>query len=609
MTVRRILSLIIILSICFLLAYGCSFFDDIIDSLSPGGSSTDKNPGGKDKNKEDAISDEELFDTIIDEIFADWVSADTLTMNFFLADPDSMGIDRPEPGYGSIMTPQQFAEERNETAELKQQLARLDYNALREDQKVTYDILDRILDLSEILEMEDDFLYYSGYIRPLNGIQVQLPILLAEYNFYTADDIELYLLLLEDTIRYFSDIIDFERERAQRGFFMSEANADKVIEQIESFLLSREDNLLIVIFNDRIDKYEGLTEQQREEFKERNRVLVLENVLVAYDNLLAAMFSLRGVGANPGGYAALPRGDEFAYATLCLRAGTDRSVSEIENLIEMWRITTLENVRRILRSDSALNRKYLTHTTGQIATKTPEEFLLLLRDTMMHDFPAVEPIEHVIMEVHDSLSDFTAPAFFLVPAVDVYDNNVIYINHSSIEDNLTLLTALAHEGYPGHMYQMVHLRQQSPHPIRIMLSNMGYTEGWAMYVELLSYQYAGLDPLEVELLCELRLYFLLLQSHADIGVNLLGWDRDDVAALLFMDLGTTDDTTIDNFYNAVTGVPVNTIIYTLGFIELYLLQAEYENVLQGDASTLGFHTFFLDFGPAPYSIMRRALYL
>ena len=600
MIIRRIISCILIISLIIFSISGCQWIDGILEMFNPGSSDS----GDKDKDKELDFYDIEQFDLLIDGIFAEWVQADALTMNFFLAYPEAMGIERALPTFGEVMTPELFERERELTEELISKLNNISYSSLRSDQKVIYDILYRALEISEILERDENFAYYTGYIRPLNGIQVQLPVLLAEFNFYTAEDIELYLSLISDTIRYFDDLIEFERERARRGFFMSQANVDSVIEQLESYLENREDNLLIIVFNDRIDEYPGLTGEQREEFKERNRELVLGNVLVAYDNLLTAMKELRGVGEHTGGLASLPDGKEFAHATMRLRAGTDRSAEELETLINDWRITTLHNIRRILQSDADILSRYDNDTLGQISDGTAEEFLLILEETMMYDFPQIRPVDHVIMEVHESLRDHMAPAFFLTPAIDNFDDNVIYVNPSSVDDNLTLFTALAHEGYPGHMYQMVYLRQNSPHPIRIMLSNMGYTEGWAMYVEMLSYFYAGLDRLEAELLSELRLYFLLLQSHADIGVNLLGWSKDDVATLLFMDLGTTDQGVIDTFYNGVTGVPINTMIYTIGYIELILLQNDYENRVQADASTLGFHSFFLDFGPAPYPLIK-----
>jgi len=606
---KRFLSFILILAICISSISGCGLIDDIFDAVRPTGTPEANGNNGNDDNgytHESGLSDEELFDQMIDTIFAEWVSADSITMNFFLANPELMGIKRPEPTYGEVMTPELFEREREESLKLTKELATIRYNRLRPDQQITYDIIERLLGLSEILEREDDFAYYTGYIRPLNGIQIQLPVLLAEFNFYTAEDIERYLSLIADTERYFNDIIEFERERAVRGFSLSETNADTVIEQLEGFLKNRENNLIIAVFDDKIDKYEGLSTQQRESYKERHRELVLNNVLVAYDTLLTAMRELRGYGSAPGGFASLPGGVEFGHASLRLRAGTDRSVREIEDLIDEWRRKTLADARSILLNNSELNQKNSNRTTGQIKNGTPEEYLSILRDTMMHTFPAINPVDYVIMEVHESLSDM-APAFYLLPAVDNYDDNVIYINPASITENITLFTALAHEGYPGHMYQMVHLRQQSPHPIRIMLSNMGYTEGWAMYVELLSYYYAGLDEQEARLLGQMRMYYLLLQSHIDIGVNLLGWDKNDIAALLEEDLGITDIKVAESYFNTVTGVQLNTIVYTLGYIELLMLQRELDDFYGEDYSVYDFHSFFLNFGPAPYPIIRNRI--
>lgn len=53
-------------------------------------------------------------------------------------------------------------------------------------------------------------------------------------------------------------------------------------------------------------------------------------------------------------------------------------------------------------------------------------------------------------------------------------------------------TTLAHEGFPGHLYQTIMSYQSGLPAIRSILNYPGYVEGWATYVEMMSYHYAGL---------------------------------------------------------------------------------------------------------------------
>ena len=551
-------------------------------------------------------SDEVKFDLLMDELFEDWITTDALTMNYFLADPYVFDIERPETTFGEVVSQETIDRSKEETRELKEKLSEYNYSSLRHDQQIVYDILSRIIKLSEVLERNDNFSYYTGYIRPLTGFQVQMPVLLAEFNFYTAEDIDRYLELIGDTRRYYDDIIEFERERSRRGYFLSEANVDSVIEQIESYLEDREDNLLITVFNDRIDNYPGLTADQRETYKQRNKDLVLGNVLVAYENLLKALQELRGVGARPGGLASLPGGQDYAHALLKLRVGTDRSIEELEGLLEDWFNKTLMEIMEALHGGPQLLDKYLDDELGQLPEETPEAYIASLQQHIARVFPPIAPTGLTVLEVHESLQEHTSPAFYLAPAVDRFDENVVYVNPASIDDNLFMFTVLAHESYPGHMYQTVYFLQQSPHPIRVSISNTGYSEGWATYAEMMSYGFVIPDETEAQLLWNFRFFDMLLQSYVDLGVNVLGWSMEDVAET-FMMIGIMDMEVVESVYNTVTGIPLNSLTYSLGLIELTMLKEDAQRVMGDSFDLMDFHRFFLDFGSAPYPIIRSYL--
>ena len=561
---------------------------------------------GEETGTEVIVPNEPDFDLLMDDVFAEWVSNDTLSMNYYLADPYKLDIERPEPTFGKVISQEMIEESRQETQELSDRLDGFNYDLLRDDQKIVYDILRRSIEISRILDKEDDFAYYTGYIRPLTGIQVQLPVLLAEFSFYTAEDIGRYLDLIEDTHRYFSEIIEFERERSRRGFFLGEANVDSVIEQIESYLENREDNLLITVFNDRIDNYEGLSDEQRRQYKQRNEELVLGNVLAAYDSLLEAMKELRGVGARSGGLATLPEGENYAHTLLRLRVGTDKSVQDLERLLEGWISYTFISIITKLQENQDLSERFHNGSLGQISEGTPGTYISELRKLISKNFPPIEETDLNILEVHESLQEHMSPAFYLVPAVDRFNDNVIYINPSSLgDDNLFLFTVLAHESYPGHMYQTVYFLQQSPHPVRITLSNTGYSEGWATYAEMTSYFLALPDYYEAELMWEFRLYDLLIQAYSDFGVNVLGWSLDDLFSVL-QSYGINMQVA-ENLFNMVTGVPLTSTNYSLGYIELMELINEAQQTQGESFEFIDFNRFFLGNGPAPYPIIRERM--
>ena len=70
----------------------------------------------------------------------------------------------------------------------------------------------------------------------------------------------------------------------------------------------------------------------------------------------------------------------------------------------------------------------------------------------------------------------------MIPAIDNSADNVIYINQGHLPDDLSLFTTLAHEGYPGHLYQTMnrlhHLHKYIllPHPISTPLEYRYYSD-------------------------------------------------------------------------------------------------------------------------------------
>ena len=593
---RRLLSLLLAVFLCFSLLAGCK------DEIAPQEEDTPDVVESIEASKTPELREDEKFDLYLDELFAEAIVTDSISLNYFLADPSAFGIDYPTPTFGDVTSPEVIERYRNENAEEKERLLSFNYDDLRDEQQVLYDILMRNIELFDLMDAKDDYWYYLGSIYPVSGIQVQFPILMAEFNLRSESDIEIYLELLGDTLRYFGDLIDYERERAARGFFMSNANADDVISNCESYLENREDNLLITVFNEKIDQYEGLDDEARESYKDRNRDLVLNNVLAAYDMLLGAMRELRGQGTDRQGLAGLPDGEEYASLYLRSLTGSDRTPEQVESLIEKQMKRLLDTMRVLLASNPDLSDGYMNDTLGQIVEAIPENYLRMLEKRIIDDFPPIEPVHYTVHEVNDSLQEFTSPAFYLLCAIDDYSENVIYFNPSSITDNLSLYTTLAHEGYPGHLYQRVYSLQQSPHPIYTLLASTGYVEGWATYVEMKSYYSIGLDDREATIMQYSQLYNLLLISQIDLGINALGWSYDEVVSYL-NNQGIWGDDVAQEIYGMVTGDPLSYLPYALGYLEIELLRSEAEDMLGSAFSPLEFHRFFLDIGAAPFTLI------
>ena len=119
------------------------------------------------------------------------------------------------------------------------------------------------------------------------------------------------------------------------------------------------------------------------------------------------------------------------------------------------------------------------------------------------------------------------PAFYMIPYVDKEGvENHIYINPKHMGDSV--LPTLAHEGFPGHLYQTNYSRQTGDSVLCQLLEPTGYSEGWANYVENYSYRYLTENETAAQL-CRINSQLSLnLYCQMDIGVNYLGWDTEEL---------------------------------------------------------------------------------
>lgn len=248
-----------------------------------------------------------------------------------------------------------------------------------------------------------------------------------------------------------------------------------------------------------------------------------------------------------------------------------------------------------------------TSDTGIItADSDPAAMLKDLRARIAADFPEAPSVSCEVKYVHDSLKDYLSPAFYLTPTIDRYTQNVIYINPASRYTGVTLYTTLAHEGYPGHLYQTVFFQSQSPDLLRCILNTGGYTEGWATYVEMYAYSLWQPNPQQAALEQKNRSFTLGLASLLDIGIHYRGYSLAEVSAFLEK-LGFSSGTASD-LYQSILQAPANYLQYYVGYLNFLSLRDEVQTQLGNRFTLRDFHTAVLKTGPAPFPILRKYVF-
>ena len=543
------------------------------------------------------------FDNFTDELFRQEVQTNAITMHYTLKDPDTYGIHSMPNTLGTYSTDSSaacvFAE--NCLAVLR----KYKYSLLSDENKLTYDILENYLETA--LEGAP-YTLYDEPLSPMTGAQAQLPVLLSEYRFYSVNDIDTYLTLLENIPEYMDSLISFEQAKSDAGLFMASYTADDIIKECNSFVLMGNTNYLYSTFNSRIEEIEDLSQETKNTYIAKNEELIETAVFPAYTNLKNALSALRTTGKNQNGLCYLPDGTSYYEYLVKSETGSSRSITELQDLTRAQMTEDLTVMQEILTSG-----KYNTNTQGNEIQETsaliledsnPAAILNELKNKLDSTFPEAPQVNTQIKYVQKEMEEYLSPAFYMVPAIDNTENNIIYINQGHIPDDLELYTTLAHEGYPGHLYQTVYFASTDPAPIRSILNFGGYTEGWATYSEMASYYYTSLDKSTATLLQRNSSVILGLYALADMGIHYDGWSLLDTVSF-FREYGITDNETIENIYDLIIADPANYLKYYIGYVEFLELKREAIEQWGEDFSQKRFHKAVLDIGPAPFDILRK----
>lgn len=239
------------------------------------------------------------------------------------------------------------------------------------------------------------------------------------------------------------------------------------------------------------------------------------------------------------------------------------------------------------------------------ASELPSYILADLQEQIQEDFPAPRSVSFQVKEVPDSLANFLSPAFYMTPPIDAEEQNTIYINPSRNMDRTELITTLAHEGYPGHLYQNSFENQEGYDPVRNLIYIGGYTEGWGLYSELYAYDFLGLTDLEADALRALSSLNYALCASLDLAIHSEGWTETECSKYL-SSFGITDEEQIHKLYLNILEEPSNYLKYYLGYLEICKLK-ESALTLSPNISVYDFHKWFLETGPAPFPILEQRL--
>ena len=548
------------------------------------------------------------FDRFLNSCFREYAAENTVTLHFKLSNPSAYGIKTPvSPTYGDLSS-DTLKKNCSRSKELLQKLYTFPTSNLTKKQKLTWQIFQDYLNESI---MNEKYILYSSPLGT-NGLQSEIPVTLSEYRLDNEKDVKDYLSLVNQVPELFTQILDFEQERRNAGIISPSFVISDTIDQIDQFLnASEENNLLIQSFEERLAEVESLSKDQKASYIANNRLLVTDKVFPAYKSLKTSLQTYINESKNTSSKERLceyNNGQDYYKFLLISNVGTDFSPEDCITILESQLKNTVKDISSLTTKNKDLYTEYLSATP---ALSAPKEIMNTLKNDSLIDFPEIKNISCQLKNVPDALSGTSACAFYLVPPIDSTKDNIIYINKSRVDSN-ELFSTLAHEGYPGHLYQTNYFLTTNPSPLRTFLHCAGYDEGWGTYAQLYSYNFIEFKNVDEQTTKQLRqlyrdndLLSLSLSSLSDLYVNYKNYDENALAN--YLQTYGIDKDGAQKLYRYVIENPTTYLSYSIGCYELDQLKQTMADSLGKAFKISDFHEAVLNVGSCNFSILRQEI--
>lgn len=556
-------------------------------------------------SKKDSGEEQKKFDEFMKQEFVESMEQSYPNTHIILENPKDYGVDTSK-------TKVQIDKELNETTmkenkELNEKSAKafkeFNRDTLSDEQKETYDIYSYMLDYTT--EMNDSkFDYMSMPLESMTGMHTQLPTLFSDWTLRNEQDVKDVITLMKSVRPYMDSILAYTKKQEEKGTLMLDIKSVK--EYCEKVVKEDVNSSVLTGLNESIDNLK-LGDDKTKQYKAELKKAFQEYFLPAYSDIIKTMKELDSSKNNTLGLSHMKNGKEYYELLFKQATGTDKSIEDIKKELNSMSRSSLLAVQSVISKNKNLYDEYVN---GKIKTKY-KDFESMLKDLdkdIKDDFPSVGTLNYRIRPIGEDLASGGVAAYFNIPALDGTTPKQIRVN--MMEDaldvqSLETFSTVAHEGIPGHMYQIAYAYKNVKDPWRnSMASFLGYTEGYATYTELYALKYLdGVSADAVKLQQNMVVYQDCLIALADIGIHYEGWTKEDLSNFLEENgLGVSD---VSDFYNQLQANPTAFLSYYVGYVQIANLKKDAQEELKDKFNDRDFHEAILKSGAAPFHVVEE----
>lgn len=535
------------------------------------------------------IHAEESFSDFEDELFQEMMSEDYTTLHFSLRDYQKYGIEKPDVNIGDASW-DDYEDSVEDCDEYLKKLQSFDYDSLSETEQKDYRTIAFYLERNKEL---NSYPYFDWAFNSAEGVIDNLLTTFTEFVFYEKEDIDDYLATLASVPAYLDQCLENTKKQAAKGYFLTDAMLKATEDAIEKFVDKKDDNELIKIFNENIDAFDGLSAEEKEAYKKKNQEIVLNAYIPSYEKVAEELQKLKGSRKVDYNVSSLDGGSEYYAALARYKTSIDADVETILDICTQYIEKSVDELYDIMQNHSEVTEETLDFDSA--------EDVLSYLEGHLDAFPVLDKVYYNVQYLDPSVANDSIVAYYLSPPVDDMRDNVIKINGNNVSDVLDLYTTLAHEGFPGHLYQTNYYIQQQPSLLRTQLTMMGYQEGWGMFAEGQALHVSGLSEYASEYQkINIELNYVL-SAAVDLGVNGLGWSTKDVSK--YLDRLGLNGSIAKDLYDFATLQPGTILPYGVGIAMFELLENKAKNALGNDFDQKAFNEVLLNDGNRPFEVV------
>lgn len=544
------------------------------------------------------------FEEFLDDLFMNEVVSSTLTLHYTILDKAKYGLDDLEPSWGRLSEDKYPADKIIETFD------GFDIAKLSSENALDYRILYAYV--SKNIEMSDEkFDYLGSYFDLSSGYHSAITTNLSEYEFYREKDITDFIALIEQLPDLFDSILEYEEERVEKGYGMTDEVLDEVISQCIEIAEPDGELYLIDVVKEKLDKVDFLDKAKRKEYVDKVRIAVNESMIPTYKKVVDTLSGFKGKAKNEFGLCYYENGKEYYQLLAQDASSTTLSCEQMIAALDAD-FEALYGELMGLYSDAEFVNG-LDKDGYAIDMTDPEQILEFLREKIKTDFPAISgedyEIDYLSKEMESVMS--SAVAYYMTPQIDNFLHGKMKINGATLSADEAFST-LAHEGFPGHMYQTVYYWSNEPASLRKMLNFLGYSEGWAVYAGNYAYSLYGFDDYTDSLAQKIIRYYVIseriswnVECRLDLGIHYEGWTVGQVKQ--YLDERGLNSSNVEEIYTQLLGMPATFLAYYVGYLELERLLDWAKTTLGDKFSAVEFHRAVLDVGPCTMDFVESAV--